>query len=364
MGKTEDRIKELEDLISNSQYNKRTQGAIGRYKAQLAKLKEKRDNVGQATSGPEGYGVRKSGDATVALLGFPSVGKSTMLNELTDAESEVGSYNFTTLTVIPGMLKYKHANIQILDVPGIVTGAASGRGRGSEVISVLRNADLVLMVLDVHAPNQIDLLQKEVYDAGLRLNKRKPDVKIVKKSKDGISVGRTVQTPDLTNEMVENILKEFRIVNADVVIRSEIGPDEFIDCIEDNKKYVKAVRVINKVDLADEQTLQKARNVVDPHLEISAFKGYNMDELKELIYQTLDLMSIYMKEPGEDADMEEPLIISSDSTVEDVCRKLHQDFVKNFKYCRVWGPSSKFPGQKLGLSHKLLDEDVLELHTR
>lgn len=364
MGKTEERIKELEDLISNSQYNKRTQGAIGRYKAQLAKLKEKRDNVGQATSGPEGYGVRKSGDATVALLGFPSVGKSTILNQLTDADSEVGSYSFTTLTVIPGMLKYKYANIQILDVPGIVTGAASGRGRGSEVISVLRSADLVLMVLDVHAPNQIKQIKKEVYDAGLRLNKRRPDVKIVKKSKDGISVGRTVQTPNLNDETVENILKEFRIMNADVVIRSEIGPDEFIDCLEDNKKYVKAIKVINKVDLADEKTKERARQIVEPNLEISAFEGYKMDELKQLIYEKLDLMSIYMKEPGQAADMEEPLIIKTESSVEDVCRKLHQDFVKNFKYCRVWGPSSKFPGQKLGLTHILQEDDVLEIHTR
>ena len=146
----EERIKELEDLIANSQYNKRTQHAIGLYKAQLAKLKEKEEGRRAAASGKkgDGYSVRKSGDGTVVLLGFPSVGKSTLLNSITDAKSDVGSYAFTTLTVIPGTLDYEHAKIQVLDVPGIVQGAASGKGRGTEVFSVLRSADLIVVLLD------------------------------------------------------------------------------------------------------------------------------------------------------------------------------------------------------------------------
>ena len=126
-----EKIKEIEELISKTKYNKSTQRAVGLYKAQLAKLKEKQASRGKGKKG-EGYAVRKTGDGTVVLLGFPSVGKSTLLNAITNSESRVGAYAFTTLTVIPGTLEYKYAKIQVLDVPGVVHGAAAGTGRTYE----------------------------------------------------------------------------------------------------------------------------------------------------------------------------------------------------------------------------------------
>ena len=358
----EDKIKELEDLIANSQYNKRTQKAIGMYKAQLAKLKEKEASRGGGGS-KEGFAVRKTGDGTVVLLGFPSVGKSTLLNNLTDANSEVGSYAFTTLTTVPGMLDYKHAKIQVLDVPGIVHGAATGRGRGTEVFSVLRSADLILILLDVSFPNHYDAILKEVYDSGIRINSEKPDVKIKKTSKDGIKISKTVRL-DLDDDTIKEVLKTFRINNADVVIRSKIGVDELIDCIEANKIYVPAITVLNKVDLVSEQDALKVAKKVNADLLISAQNSLHIEDLKDLIFDRLNLIRIYMKEPGKEADLEIPLIIEKNSSVRDVCNKLHRDFVDKFKFCRVWGPSSKFPGQKLALKHVLKDNDVLEIHLR
>ena len=86
----------------------------------------------------EGFEVLKSGDARVAMIGFPSVGKSTLLSAITKTESEQASYEFTTLTCIPGVIEYKAANIQLLDLPGIIEGAAQGKGRGRQVIAVAR----------------------------------------------------------------------------------------------------------------------------------------------------------------------------------------------------------------------------------
>ena len=124
-------IKELEDELKKTKYNKATQGHVGIVKAKIAQLREKQDTRTQQKTGRSdyGYSVRKSGDGTVLLLGFPSSGKSTLLNKLAGTHSEVAAYAFTTLTVIPGMMEYKQAKIQILDVPGIVSGAASGRVR-------------------------------------------------------------------------------------------------------------------------------------------------------------------------------------------------------------------------------------------
>src|SRR3989338_6927713 len=122
-----EQIKQLEKQISETKYNKKTQGAIGLYKAQIARLKEKEAVRAGVGKGSSGYSVRKTVDATVILLGYLSVGKSSLLNVLTNANSPVAAYAFTTLTVIPGVLEYKHAKIQVLDVPGIVSGAAAGR---------------------------------------------------------------------------------------------------------------------------------------------------------------------------------------------------------------------------------------------
>ena len=67
------------------------------------------------------------------IAGFPSVGKSTLLTLLTGTESEAAAYEFTTLTCIPGVIHYNDAKIQLLDLPGIIEGAAQGKGRGRQV---------------------------------------------------------------------------------------------------------------------------------------------------------------------------------------------------------------------------------------
>ncbi|MFT4313396.1 MAG: OBG GTPase family GTP-binding protein, partial [Candidatus Woesearchaeota archaeon] len=361
----QDQITELEKEISTTKYNKRTQGAIGALKAKLALLKQKSEKrassgVGKST---DGYAVRKTGDGSVVLLGFPSAGKSTLLNSLTNADSPVGAYAFTTLSVVPGVLKYKHAKIQILDVPGIISGAASGQGRGKEVLQVIRSADFVCIVIDVFNPQQYHAILKEVRETGVRLNKRKPDVKVRKTIKNGIRVGATVSLKNISEEEIQNICKAFKIVNADILIRTEIDADEFIDILEANKIYLPAIKILNKVDIADPQTLQKAREIVKPDLEISAHTGLHIEELKELIFEKMDLIRIYLKEVGKNADMEEPLIMQKGQTLEDLCMKLHKDFLDKFRFARVWGKSAKFDGQKiLKTSHEIADEDIIELH--
>lgn len=358
------KIKELEDRISNTKYNKKTQMAIGQYKAQIAKLKEREESRGSGTSGGQGWEVRKTGDGTVILIGFPSAGKSTLLNTLTGAKSETGAYAFTTLTCIPGVMTYKHAKIQILDVPGIVKGAASGRGRGKEVLASMRSADVCLILLDATRASEYDVIVKEIYDTNIRINQTKPDVKIKKTAKDGIKVGATVPLTHLDEATIKAVLKEFKINNADLVLRSDITVDQLIDCIEANKKYMPAITVLNKCDLVDPIELKKLMKKYKGDLAISATMNLNIDELKELIFTKLDLMRIYLKEPTKPADLDEPLIVFRHFSIEEVCNKLHRDFVKRFKFARVWGGSAKFDGQKVMLKHKLDDGDILELHLR
>ncbi|MGM5487945.1 MAG: OBG GTPase family GTP-binding protein [Nanobdellota archaeon] len=361
---TQEQIKELEDRIAKTKYNKKTQHAIGLYKAKLAALREKQEKRSGTGKSDHGWTVRKSGDASVVLLGFPSVGKSSLLNAITNANSEVGAYAFTTLDCIPGDLEYNGAKIQLLDVPGIVKGAAAGTGRGKEVLQVIRNADLIILLLDVFFPDHLEVLLKEVFDTYVRLDQKKPDVRIKKTTKGGISVGTTVKLTHLTEDTIRGILKEFRISNADVLLREDIDADQLIDVIESNRAYVPSLRVLNKIDMVDAAHLEQIKSQVLPDVCISAANGVNLEDLKEQIFQKLELMPVYCKEVGEKADTNEPLILRKGNTVRDMCRKLHKDFEKKFKFARVWGESAKFPGQKLSLKHELALGDVVELHVR
>lgn len=369
MASIEDEIKEIEDEIRNTKYNKATSGHIGKLKAKLARLKDEAVTRAMASAGGgEGYSVKKSGDGTVVLVGFPSVGKSTLLNKLTNTESASGAYAFTTLTVVPGSMEHKGANIQILDIPGLIAGAAMGKGRGKEVIAVVRGADLILLLGDVYNEKHINVLIKELYDAGIRLNKEKPDITIKKHGYGGIRFN-TVGNVGLDLEEVRAILAENKIVNADVLIRGEVTQDDFIDAMFGNRVYVPAFFAINKVDLVDKETLaQIDADVTErfgrPPILLSAVSGYNVETLKDEIYEQLGFIRIYMKPVGGKADMEEPLIIRKPATVEAVCMKLHRDFVEKFRYSKVWGTSVKHDAQRVGLSHELYDGDILTVVTR
>lgn len=177
-----ERIKAIELELSRTQINKATSTHIGMLKSQLARLRSELllPQPGESSSGGhEGFAVAKNGDGRVALIGFPSVGKSSLLSEVTDTKSECAAYEFTTLTCIPGNLVINDTKIQMLDLPGIIEGAAHGKGRGREVIAVARSSDLILMVLDAvkEQNNQHrDILTNELETVGIRLNKTPPDI--------------------------------------------------------------------------------------------------------------------------------------------------------------------------------------------
>ena len=361
MGNT-DRIREMEEELKGTKYNKRTQKAVGILKAKLAQMRERQRSAGGGHT--TGYAVSKSGDATVILVGFPSVGKSTLLNVLTGSKSEVAAYAFTTLTVIPGVLKHKGAKIQILDVPGIVEGAASGRGRGKEVLQMIRNADLVILLLDVFHPEHLPVLHEELYATDVRLNQRIPDVSISKRPRGGLDIGTTLRLTKLDRETIEAICREMRIANAQIVIREDITADQLIDAIEKNKKYAPGIVVVNKIDLALPKQLESIMKQTHADIAVSGTTEQHIAELKELIFQRLRLIRIYTKEAGKKADMNEPMILHTGASIKDVCDKLHRDFVKKFRFVKVTGPSAKFAGQKFSLPHVVKDGDIVEIHVR
>ncbi len=131
MAKVEEKIADLEERLAKTTPNKHTMKSICEIKSQLSKLRTQLVEITSSKKGGgTGFGIKKAGDSQVAFIGFPSVGKSSLLNELTEGrtDSKVASYDFTTLSAIPGMMEINGAQIQLIDLPGIILGAAQGKG--------------------------------------------------------------------------------------------------------------------------------------------------------------------------------------------------------------------------------------------
>ncbi|OXB68764.1 hypothetical protein ASZ78_002179 [Callipepla squamata] len=335
-----EKISEIEKEIARTQKNKATEYHLGLLKAKLAKYRAQllEPSKSSAAKG-EGFDVMKSGDARVALIGFPSVGKSTFLSLMTSTASEAASYEFTTLTCIPGVIEYKGANIQLLDLPGIIEGAAQGT--------------------NMQCPCRA-LLEKELESVGIRLNKSKPNIYFKPKKGGGISFNSTVTLTQCSEKLVQLILHEYKIFNAEVLFREDCSPDEFIDVIVGNRVYMPCLYVYNKIDqISMEEVDRLARR---PHsVVISCGMKLNLDYLLEKLWEYLALTCIYTKKRGQRPDFTDAIILRKGASVEHVCHRIHRSLASQFKYALVWGTSTKYSPQRVGLTHMMEHEDVIQI---
>jgi len=363
----QEKIKEIEEEMARTQKNKATEYHLGQLKAKLAKLRTQLLEPGGKTGAAgEGFEVQRFGHARVALIGFPSVGKSTLLTMLTGTESEAAAYEFTTLTCIPGTINYNHCKIQLLDLPGIIEGASQGKGRGRQVIAAAKSSDLILMVLDAVKDLQKGhraILTRELEAVGIRLNQRPPDIYFKVKKTGGISFQSVVPLTHIDEKLCYQILHEYKIHNAEVLFREDATVDQLIDMIEGNRKYVRCLYVYNKIDML---TLEEVEEIaIQPHtVVISCNMRLNLDTLLDNMWDEMALVRVYTKPPGGKPDFEEPVVLSKyrgGITLEHFCDQVHGSIKKVFNYALVWGTSSKHYPQRCGLSHTLQDEDVVQI---
>ena len=348
--------------MKRTQIHKHTEHHVGLLKAKLAKLKAEQERSQSSKQSGAGFELKKGGDCTVVLIGLPSVGKSTILNHLTNAKSRVAAYAFTTLTVVPGLLEYQGAKIQILDLPGIISGAATGTGRGRRVLSVAKNADLIILVLDVFQPDQANTLIKELYEIGIRLNAHPPNVTINRTSQGGLGITAACKLTHLTESTIRAILNIYKINHGGIIIREDISDDQLIDVIAGNRRYVPAITVLNKIDLVNPKYVDEVKTRVGGGIiPISADQNVNLEELKKEIYGSLRLIKVYLKPRNGSPDFEEPLIITAGSTISDVCKKIHKKIVGEAKYALVSGNSVRFSPQRVGMDHVVEDRDVVTI---
>lgn len=353
-------ISRIEKEIRDTPYHKATEHHIGRLRAKLSKLKESEfESPAKGGGGGGGYSVKKQGNSTVVLVGPPSVGKSTLLNKLTNANSKIAPYEFTTVSVIPGMMDYKSAKIQILDVPGLIKGAEEGKGRGREVLSVARGADLLILLCDAGNEHIFTQIIKSLEKTGIRINQSPPKVNVEKKIKGGITIHSNLNQ-ELSKETVKSVAQELGVKNAEITIKEDLTIERLIDAFSKSRVYVKAIYIVNKIDLKHKQSTHKRSNDLYHWnkysvLPISAEKDINLDKLKELIWNKMNFVQIFLVHPNEEPSFKHPIIMKEGDTLKLVAEKIGSDFAEGKTMAKIWGPSSRYPGQEVPLKTQVTE---------
>lgn len=362
-----EKIKEIEDEMARTQKNKATEHHFGLLKARIAKLRSQLLEPPKKGPKKEGFEVEKQGHARIALIGYPSVGKSTMLNYFTEQDSEVNEKEFTTLTCIPGMLYYKNCKIQMLDLPGIIEGASEGKGNGRQVIACAKSADLILIVLDcVKYKDQLKSIMTELDLVGIRINKEPPEIIIKPTKGGGVKVMTSVKLTQLNDEIIRQILHEYKVLNGEVIIRGDYSVEDLIDTLEGNRRYVKGLYVYNKMDMVSMEDIDELSRLEDS-VVISCEYGLGTDYFLEKLWEYLDLIRVYTKKKGELPDFSDPVVLRKNRggfSLENFVSQIHRSILEEFQFATVWGRSVKYSPMKCGLKHELCDEDVVQIHKK
>jgi small GTP-binding protein len=348
----DEQIEAIQEILRKTPHHKATNGFIGAMRAKIARLKDRQIEestpLRQGSAGRTAFAVRKQGDATVVLVGPPSCGKSTLINQLTNAESRVAPYEFTTVTVIPGMLKYRQAYIQILDIPGLIEGAREGKGKGREVLSVARGADLLIVMTDVDRVNLIEKMLLELEGAGIRVNQEKPKVLIEKKTEGGLEIFSNIKQ-EIDKDTIKEIAREYGIKNGTITLKERVTFERLFDALSENRVYIPAIFVVNKIDEA------KDPNKYQDYISISAEKKIGIDNLISEIWKALKFVTVYLVKPDEEPSFHSPIVMKEGDTLKDIALKIGSDFAESKKLVKIWGAEAKFPGQEVSFDTKVME---------
>ena len=180
--------------------------------------------------------------------------------------------------------------------------------------------------------------------------------------------GCHIQIIDLPPIASENFDKGI-INSADVlliVVEKTHEIEHVLDSIKNLNENSKKIVIFNKIDLYDENTKRKISETLKSKkynfVLISTITKEGVEELKQKIFDSFNIIRIYTKHAGKKQD-NVPVILPPNSTLEDVAEKILHGYSKKVKYAKIWGPSSKFPGQQIGLKRVVKDKDIVEFFT-
>ena len=369
----QEKIQKIEEFLSLVPKHKGTERLRGQAKRQIALLRKeiierKQRKIGKG--GPKFF-LEKEGAAQIVILGPTKVGRSSLLVAVTNAKVEVSDYPYTTREPTPGMLQYKDLQFQIIEAPALAEGSSESEFRDVQTLALARNADGLLLMVDLsqNPSKQLSMIINELEKARIIIEKPRAKVEIEKQHLGAglrvIIIGRLV---DCTLKDVENLLKSYRISDGVVKIYGEATLDDVEDVIFESTIYRPAIVIANKIDIPEaSERLRELKNIVGTEtiiLPVSCKTRIGLELLGKEIFESLDIIRVYSKEPNKKEHSPKPFILKKGATVLDVAKQIHSDFYKQFAYAKVWAKRLTFSPQKVGLSFLLEDGDIVEIHTK
>jgi ribosome-interacting GTPase 1 len=299
----------LEELLSTIPKHKGTDKLRADLRRRLSKLKstaQTKKSIGQRDSA---FHIDKEGAGQVMIVGPANVGKSALLATLTNATPEVADFPHSTWKPMPGMMLMENIQIQLIDTPPL-----SQEFVEPELLDLIRRSDLILLVVDL----QTDPMQ-QLEDTVALLQKHR----IVPRHLQNRYPARRGQT----------VIPFLVLANKNDDEDSDENVEIFCELLEDDW----------------------------PLFPVSAVTGRNLERLKQMVFDRLEIIRVYTKSHGKEPDFSAPFILEKGGTVTDLAGKIHQDFVEKLKTARVWG-EVVFDGQLVKRDHVLHDGDIVELH--
>lgn len=307
-----EKLRIAQELLRIMPKHKGTDHLQADMKTKIAKLKKQIESgpKGGARQAPQKDHIEREGAGQVILIGPPNCGKSSLLDSLTNAEPLVADYPYSTRDPQAGMAAYETVQIQLIDTPPISPDLYENYLSG-----LIRNADLVVLVADLATDSML---------ADIRF--------------------------------VISKLEEKRIV-----LKAQVeGPPE-----DPRFCYKPTLICAHKVhDDEDGSRLAALQSEFEdfPLVGTSIIDDETLDTLRRALFDGLNIIRVYTKPIGKEADFSDPIILPPDSTVEDAAIALHKDFAEKLKYARIWG-EGKHDGQRVNADFGLIDGDIIEFHT-
>jgi len=372
----EEKLRALEEYLSAIPKHKGTENLRSWVRRKIAELREEIEErkARRAGTGAPSFFIEKEGAAQVVMLGLPNSGKSALLSALTNAKPDVSEVPFTTKFPVPGMLKFEDIQFQLVEAPAIIEGASRGAiWWGSRVLGLARNADAIMFVVDLsNKPlKQLKVLCKELSEAGIYIIKPRGRVRIEKtKAAQGIKVISYGRLEGCTADDVRKLLESYKIYNAIVKIYGHVTLDDVEKAIYERVTFKPSLIVLTKKDRVTQEYIEKVKMLISrvlpnvPTVITSAIREEGLNIIPKTIFDIVGIIRIYTKEPNSPKPSTEPMILKAGATVEDAVKRIREEFLRYFKYARIWGPSANYPGERVGLDHVLRDGDIIEIRTK
>lgn len=369
----EEKIKTLQEFLSAVPKHKGNERLRAQVKRKIAvlRLEESEREKRKTSRGGVGWSTQKEGAAQVVLIGQTSVGKSSLLSALTNATPTIAASRFTTTRPVPGIMNFEDLQFQLVEAPALVEGASDGVGWGLQTLGLARNADGIMIVLDLsESPqDQLKMVLNELENA--RISPKQPisHIRISRaKGGEGVQVAVSGRLVDCDIEGVQSLVREYGLNNALVRISGEARQNDVEDALlESTSIYKPAVLVANKLDLppARRNLEGLSQAVTDlPVIPVSCMTRENLHLIGGAVFKALAIIRVYTKEPNENTHSTEPFVLRTGSTVAELAERIHTELYENFRFARIWGSTAKYPGERVGLGHVLVDRDIVEIHAK